>query len=453
MPDGLTQWLGKLASGLRFEALPVDAVDVVRAGITDCVATTLAGRNEPVTRLLTEVLRAGSEGEATLCFSEKRSLAPVAACINGTAAHALDYDDVALRGHPSAVIVPAILAESEVLSSSGRDLIAAYVAGYETWANLVDRERGKHHDKGWHPTGIFGPLAAAAACARLRALDTERTTHALGIAASQAGGLMSNFGTMTKPFHAGRAAQSGLIAARFAAGGMTSSPDALEHPQGFLSAVSPAGDFDAGVQPDAARVWQITKQGLSIKKYPICFAAHRAVDGMLELRKARMIDPDDVERVVVELSVLAAKLLRNAKPQTGLAAKFSIQFAMASALIAGRVGLAELKDEFVTRPDVQALMARVVVETNERYDQETPVQSVSDRVDIFLCSGEHIAGAPVRRPLGHPSRPLPASALKSKFVECARAGGADAQAAEGLFDRLQHVDTLTSVKDLAARPI
>ena len=453
MPDGLTQWLGKFVSGLEFEALPAGALDVVRAGVTDCVATTLAGRKEQVVQILTDVLEPNSDGGATLYFSGARASAPTAACINGTAAHALDYDDVALRGHPSAVIVPALLAEGEALSSSGRDLVTAYVAGYETWAELVDRERGKHHDKGWHPTGIFGPLGAAAACARLRALDVEHTTHALGIAASQAGGLMSNFGTMTKPFHAGRAAQSGLMAARLAASGMTSSADALEHPQGFLSAVSPKGDFDASAPGQGERAWQITTQGLSIKKYPICFAAHRAVDAALELRDAHKIAPEQVDGVVVELSVLAAKLLRNARPQTGLAAKFSIQFAMASALIAGRVGLAELTNAFVKRPDVQALMARVTVETNERYDNETPVQSVFDRVDIVLRSGERVVGEPVHRPLGHPSRPLPASALKNKFLECARVGGADDDAAARLFGRLQAIDELKSVKELVATPI
>jgi 2-methylcitrate dehydratase PrpD len=453
MPDGLTHWLGKFVSGLRFEALPAGALDVVRAGVTDCIATMLAGRNEQVTQTLKQVIGPGLGGEATLYFSGERASAPNAACINGTAAHALDYDDVALRGHPSAAIVPAIFAEGEVLSSSGRDLVTAYVAGYEAWAELVDRERGKHHEKGWHPTGIFGPLGAAAACARLRKLDADRTAIALGIAASHAGGLMSNFGTMTKPFHAGRAAQSGLMAARLATAGMTASIDALEHPQGFLSAVSPAGDFDASVPAQDEHAWQITTQGLSIKKYPICFAAHRAVDAVLDLRSAHKITPEQVEGVVVELSVLAAKLLRNAKPQTGLAAKFSIQFAMASALITGRVGLAELTDEFVRRPDVQELMTRVSVKTNERYDNEAPVQSVADRVDIVLRSGERIEGEPVHRPLGHPSRPLPAGALKNKFRECVEAAGANDEAAVKLFNRLQAIDEVTSVRDLVATPL
>src|SRR3990172_1590063 len=155
----------------------------------------IAGSPEPAVQILKKTLAIGGPGEAALYFSSERGPAPEAAWINGTAAHALDYDDVALRGHPSTVLVPALLAEGEALNSTGRELATAYVAGYEVWADLVDRERGKHHDKGWHPTGIFGPIAAAAACARLRRLDSRRAAAALGIAASRASGLMANFGT------------------------------------------------------------------------------------------------------------------------------------------------------------------------------------------------------------------------------------------------------------------
>src|SRR5262249_10297115 len=151
-----------------------------------------------------------SSGDATLYFSGERVPAPEAAWINGTAGHALDYDDVAsLRGHPSTVLVPAIVAEGEALGASGRDMLAAYVTGYETGAELSWRDPGHHHRKGWPPTGIFGPIGAAAACASLRHLDVQEATHALALAASQSSGIMANFGTMTKPFHAGRAAHSG----------------------------------------------------------------------------------------------------------------------------------------------------------------------------------------------------------------------------------------------------
>src|SRR5256886_2030913 len=237
----LTQDLGHFVAGVSFERLPPRAADVARTGFADCIATMIAGAGDPAPQLLRKALQQPG-GDATLYFSGEKCPAPEAAWINGTAGHALDYDDVAsLRGHPSTVLVPAILAEGEELGASGADMLAAYVAGYETWAELAWRDPGHHHRKGWHPTGIFGPIGAAAACALLRRLDAERATHAMALAASQSSGIMANFGTMTKPFHAGRSAHSGLMSARLAELGFTPPPDALEHPQGVLSAVSPDG--------------------------------------------------------------------------------------------------------------------------------------------------------------------------------------------------------------------
>ena len=206
----LTGDLGRFVADVSFEGLPAEAVDVARVGFIDCIATMIAEADDPAPRLLRKALGPG-HGDAGLYFSGETVPAPRAAWINGTAGHALDYDDVALRGHPSTVLVPAILAEGEALRASGRDMLAAYVAGYETWAELAWRDPGHHHRKGWHPTGIFGPFGAAAACASLGRLDAERASNALALAASQSSGVMANFGTMTKPFHAGRSAHSGLI--------------------------------------------------------------------------------------------------------------------------------------------------------------------------------------------------------------------------------------------------
>jgi 2-methylcitrate dehydratase PrpD len=448
MASGLTRRLGEFTAGLRYRDVPQAAWPTVRSGYTDCVATMIAGRNEPVVQLLLWTIAHGARGEAALLFGGEKAAAADAAWVNGTAGHALDYDDVALRGHPSTTIVPALLAEGEALGKSGADLAAAYVAGYEVWADLVDRERGKHHDKGWHPTGIFGPLAAAAACASLRGLDAAKASAALGIAASRAAGLMANFGTMTKPFHAGCAAQAGVLAARLAALGMTSAPDALEHPQGFLNAVSPAGEYDA-TRAGIGETWQIVRQGLSIKKYPICFAAHRVVDATLDVAAAHAIKAPDVAHVTVSLSVLAAKLLRNALPQTALEAKFSIQFAVAASLIAGNLGLRELNDEFVRSAPVQSLMQKVSVVTNENYDSEAPVLSVHDELEITLASGQRWASGRVMRPRGHPSNPLRPGELRAKFEDCVAAGGGNTDARR-LFERLQNIDAVKSVGELYA---
>jgi 2-methylcitrate dehydratase PrpD len=440
----LTQDLGRFVADVSFERLPSEAVDIARTGFIDCIATMIAGAAEPAPQLLRKALQPSS-GDASLYFSGERIAPPEAAWINGTAGHALDYDDVAaLRGHPSTVLVPAILAEGEALGASGRDMLAAYVAGYETWAELAWRDPGHHHRKGWHPTGIFGPIGAAAACASLRSLDVRQTTHALALAASQSSGIMANFGTMTKPFHAGRAAHSGLIAARLAEAGFTASPDAIEHPQGFLSAVSPAGEVDRETPARTLGTeWKIVKYGLGIKKYPACYCTHRALDAMLELLAHHPLKPEEIERIKVSLSDTHALILRNHRPQTGLEAKFSMEFAMASAILARRAGLAEYTDGFVRRPEVQDLMRRVSIETNQNYDPEVSGASVWDQVRIDLTAGGEIESEKVRRAKGHADRPLSEAELFEKFRACLDAGGSRI-APDVLFDRLKHLENLSA---------
>ncbi len=444
----LTQDLGRFAAGLTFEALPIEAVEIARIGFIDTIATMIAGAHDPAPQLLRRGL-APAPGPASLYFSGETATAPEAAWINGTAGHALDYDDVGCRGHVSTVLVPALLAEAETLGLGGREMFAGYVAGYETWAELARRDPGHHHKKGWHPTGIFGAIGAGAACAALRRLDPAQATAAIALAASQAGGIMANFGTMTKPFHAGRAAHAGLVSARLAEAGFTASPDALEHPQGFLSAVSPEGRADRdGPIPGLGAEWQIVKQGLSIKKYPACYCTHRALDGMLELLAKRPLKPAEIGKISVSISETHSLILRNHTPETGLAAKFSMEFAMAAAVIARRASLGEYTDEFVRRPEVQDLMRRVAIVTNENYDPVVSGASAWDQVTIHLVNGERIESEQVRRARGHPERPLGENELFDKFRLCLDAGHARISP-ERLFDRLRQLERL-SARELTA---
>jgi 2-methylcitrate dehydratase PrpD len=443
----LTRDIGAFAASLGFSQLPSEAVEIARTGFIDTIATMIAGAHDDAPQLLRKALNP-PPGEATLYFAGDTTPAPDAAWINGTAAHALDYDDVAVRGHPSTVLVPAILAEGEALGSSGNDLIAAYVAGYEAWAEVAGRDPGHHHRKGWHPTGIFGTIAAAAACARLRRLRPEQATMAVALAASQSAGLAANFGTMTKPFHAGRAANAGLTAARLAAVGFTASPDAIEHPQGFLSAVSPEGQADRGSAAALGREWHIVKNRLSIKKYPACYALHRSLDGMLDLLDKRPLKPEEIARIAASISKTRSLILRNHRPQTGLEGKFSMEFAMAAAVIARRASLAEFTDGFVRRPDVQALMQRVTVDPNENYDPEVSGASVYDQVRVELTSGEVLETEQVRRARGAAELPLSERELFDKFRSCLDAGAARI-APELLFDRLRNLERL-SARELTA---
>lgn len=447
MATALTSDLGKFISGLRYRDIPADAVAVIQAGFTDCVGVMIAGAEESAPQLLKSML-APAGGEATLLFGAGRASALDAAWINSTAAHALDLDDVSQRGeHPSAVMVPAILAEAETMGASGEQMVTAYAAGYETCAELVRRDPDYHHNKGWHPTGIFGVIGAAAACASLHGLDAEKAAIAIAIGASQSAGLTSNFGTMTKPFHAGRAAHAGVASARLAKIGFTASPDALEHPPGFLHAVSAAGRIDLDSPIEAGSEWKLLRIGLTIKKYPLCFGTHRALDGMLDMLDANRIDPARVSRVTVSVSPRIVTLLRNHAPQNGLEAKFSMEFAMASALMAGRAGLAELKDDFVRRPDVQALMKRVTMTPDDRDDPSAPGYAIQDRVTVETSDGGRFDSGPVTKVRGGPDLPLNRDELWAKFEDCIKLGTAPVPARK-LFDALMSLDRLPHVREI-----
>ena len=444
--QAITRDLGAFVAGLQFKAIPHDAHEVIHTGFADCVGVMLAGAHEPPTTLLTEVLNPVS-GPATLVFGPRTAQAPEAAWINGVAAHALDYDDVALKGHPSTVLVPAILAEAQALGSSGADMMTAYAAGYEVWADLTKRDPDHYHSKGWHPTGILGAIGAAAACASLHGLDAERAAVAISLGASQSAGIMANFGTMTKPFHAGRSAHAGVMAARLAKAGFTASLDALEHPQGFLSAVSPAGRIDIETPVATGREWRMTSLRLSVKKYPLCFCTHRALDGMLDLLQTHPIRAEDIESILAMTSRRNTKVLRNHTPQTGLEAKFSMEFAMASCVVAGRAGLTELTDDFVQRPLIQDLIRKVEVVADDAEHPNMPGYSPFDRVTVKLRNGQVIESREVVTVRGGPEEPLSHEHLWAKFDDCATAGASQVPA-RALFDALMHLETVPNVGNI-----
>lgn len=442
----ITRDLGTFAANLKFEQIPAAALDVIHTGFADCVGVMLAGRDEPPTQILTQVL-APPPGPATLVFGARTASATDAAWINGVAAHALDFDDVAIKGHPSTVLVPAILAEAQALGSSGKDMIVAYAVGYEVWAELARRDPEHYHTKGWHPTGILGSIGAAAACASLHKLNAEQCAMAISLGASQSAGIMANFGTMTKPFHAGRSAQSGVLAAQLAKAGFTSSLDALEHPQGFLSAVSPGTRFDVTSPVEAGKNWKLTVSKLSVKKYPLCFCTHRALDGMLDLVAEKKFKPDDIESISARTSLRNTKVLRNHHPQTGLEAKFSMEFAMASCVVAERAGLTELVDEFVLRKDVQDLIKKVSVQADETEHPNLPGYSPFDQVTVKLKNGQVIKSREVVAVRGGPDLPLSREHLWSKFEDCARVGNVEFSALR-LFDALMSLENVAKVSDL-----
>ncbi len=414
----LTRQLAELAAGMTLAAIPEEGRRIAKMGFADCIACMIAGSREPAVGLVDRELGGeAGQGRASLIPSGVRRGVQDAALVNGVAAHVLDYDDVALDGHPSAALVPAILAQAEASQSSGADMLAAYVAGYEVWAELLARLPGHLHEKGWHPTAVLGAVAAAAACSRLRRLDADRTAMAIAASASMAAGLVANFGTMTKSFQVGRACQSGVVAARLAAGGFTASPDVFEHQVGFLFAFAPAERKGALRPLDPKREWQIVKQGLNVKRYPICYATHRSIDAALDVVQANDVKPGDIANVHVKTGRTQMLMLRNHRPQTGLEAKFSMEFAMASALIARRVGLGELTDAFVQRPELQQVMTRVTYETCDTVAGAIPFAPF-DQVQVTLKDGRKLESAEVAHAKGSHERPLSADELQTKFDDC-----------------------------------
>jgi 2-methylcitrate dehydratase PrpD len=446
--DQLTAGIAKFVASLAPDQLPETCRAAARTGLVDCVGVMIAGAAEPAVRLVSRTVSTAAANDGAPEIPSGRPLsAGDAALVNGVAAHALDYDDVGMDGHPSAIMVPAILADGWVLGASGAEAVAAYVAGYEVWALLGAREPGILHERGFHPTAVMGTLAAAAACARLNGLDEERTIHALAIAASMAAGLVANFGSMTKPLHVGRGAQAAVFAVQLARAGFTGSRDALEHPAGFMHAHSPSG----GPKVDAddwglGRDWRLPALGLNVKRYPMCYATHRSIDAMLELVTAHDLAPEDVARIDVRIGETQDLMLRNRAPRTGLEAKFSMEFAMAAALVARRVGLGELTDDFVRRADVCAAMEKVTRATTAERMADMPF-APDDRVSVRLRNGETIAHPPVARPKGSWQRPLTVAELEEKFLDCA--GGALGQARAGqLFAGLHGIERVASLRDL-----
>ena len=429
---GLAEWVAQPP----FLQVPEDIQALLRTAFVDTVACMFSGENEPVTKMaLTLVQSRGSLPQVRLLTGQARLSVSDAAFVSAVSAHALDYDDMALNGHPSVVLVPALMAVGEHLGVSDAQLLKSYLVGYEVWAELVGREPDSLHTKGWHPTSVMGTVAVAAAIAQLMGLTAEQCAHALGIAASMSSGLMGNFGSMTKPLHAGWAAEHGLQAAQVAGMGITASADILESKVGLLAALSPKGNADRAEWKPAESL-RIRHNGLSIKKYPVCYAAHRVVDAMLDLKREYRFSASDIRTITPTLSSVTASVLHAHRPLTGLQAKFSIEFACAMAASDGLFGLPQVTDAQVQRADIQALMERVQVHTVEAGCPIEPGFALHDAVSVELSDGSQLDSGPVRFARGHAKLPLPAEGITAKWQGCL-AHCSDAQ--PELLDRLQQL--------------
>jgi len=328
----LTRSLAKRASAVTYDALPEAVREVARQCVLDYYGVALAGADDPLAAILLEELtEAGGAPHASIVGHKAKLPALSAALVNGAIGHALDYDDVnlAMPGHPSVAILPGLIALAEQRRASGEDVIAAFVAGYEAACRIGSALRPGHYDRGFHATGTVGAFGAAAACAHLLGLDAEVTARALGIAGTQAAGLKSQFGTMCKPFHAGKASQSGLLAARLAARGFSSRPDLVECEQGFALTHGP--DFD----PEAALAEPAN--GFHIfanlfKYHAACYLTHGPIECAREIRERHEVRPEQIAQMTLSLDKSCDRVCNIPAPTDGLQAKFSLRQTVAMAL-------------------------------------------------------------------------------------------------------------------------
>lgn len=340
------------------------AMDAARTAIIDFLACTIAGAGDRTTDLLAKAVGADLPGKAILVGSNRKTDALVAAVVNGYAGHVLDYDDVhaSVRGHPTTVIIPALLALAAERAFSAEAFVASYVVGLEAMARLGLSLGTKHYENGFHATATLGPIGVAAAICHLNRAPVEETAIALGIAATQASGLRLQFGYDTKPYHAGMAARSGLLAARLAAAGFGGAPDFLDNPVGFHSAYA----FDAGKPELTARdwgaPWQIVSPGLTLKAYPCCTASHPVASLGIELNREGLT-ADKVETITFTYPPGADAALVVAKPTNGIEARFSPEYVFSAALIDGALRL----DHFDERP-VEARIMTLAARAGRRHD-------------------------------------------------------------------------------------
>lgn len=431
---------GLTADVAAFACAPVDpppehAEPFARA-VLDTVGSALAGTGSPPDALLSRwAEREATTGRAMIWTTGRPASVAQAALVNGTAAHALDWDDVSAgtATHPSAVLVPALLAMAEELGANGVALTAAYDVGAAAFRALAHAlPRSEHYRRGWHTTATVGRLAVVAALANLCELDETRTRHALGLAGSLASGSLANFGTMTKPLHAGLAARDGVFAVQLAVDGFTANPDQLDDPAGFFALFGdPAMQDLPGVAAELARWRTGWTSDWALKRYPACYATHRAIDAVLELRGSRL--PERVE-VVTEPGGL--RPLLNREPATGTEAKFSMAYVLAVALIRGVPRLADFTDAALADESVRKVMGTVSAVELAEPPVGSPEYDAGFTVVAFRFPGGGEAVARVDRTYGDASRPLSAADLRRKFTDGCAARGLSEVDAKGFADAL-----------------
>src|SRR5882724_11884052 len=439
----LTDYVAGFVVATRASDIPADVMHLGKRSVIDGLGLALAGaasQTSAITRRYLASLDIASSNGSTVVGSDLRLPARFAAFANGISIHADDYDDTQLAiakdrvygllTHPTAPALPPALALAERERKSGRDLMSAYQVGVEVECKVAEAILPRHYQHGFHSTATCGAIGAAAGAANLLGLDLNTTRRALSLGASQAAGLRENFGTMTKPFHAGRAAESGVVAAEIAALGFTASPIALEADRGFFRAAGGGYSADA-IAGKLGKPWTFAFPGVSVMQDLI----HRH-----DLRAER------VRRVTVGTNHNMPNALIHHRPKNELQAKFSMEFCMAILLLERKAGLEQFTDSVVNRPDVQALIERV--DFGVHPDAEAAgFDKMTTIVEVELTDGTKVQGS-ADFGKGSPANPMTDAELADKFRQCAEWGGLDAQRAQQIIDLVWHIDELPDVNDL-----
>ena len=456
---GLTAALAEFIYVQTLCDFPPEALDKAKKAIADTFAVMLAGAGSEVAPpLLRYVEQTGESGISPILGSGRTTSPEMAALVNGTFGHALDFDDVLslMPAHPSAVIVPALCAEPRAGTLTGSALIEAYVIGVEIGGQIGAAITVGHYHRGFHGTGTLAIFSALSALAKRYCLDIATTQTAFGIAASMASGLQRNFGTMTKPLHTGWAARSALAAVHLARSGFTAAPDVLEAPAGFFAAYGVEASHPEAAINRLGNPWVIVDPGLALKRFPCCYAAHRGMDGVLQLRQGLGLNAENLERLECRMPPGGMRVLIYPQPQTGLEGKFSLQYALAAGVLDGTYTLWSFTDAAVHRPQIRDLLARISVSEDPRCADNDPLletRSSGSRgfveVEAVLKDGQRETVRVDQAP-GHPSRQLTWDDIAAKFMDCAAQARIDPGKATRALGLLTRLETCTDIGAVVA---
>jgi 2-methylcitrate dehydratase PrpD len=440
--------LAKRITAMRYDDVPAEAVHWAKVSLTDTVACALAGAHEDCAAIVARVLGTGNGGGPSSIWGTRARTTPLdAAAINGTAVHALDYDDCnnTLGGHPSVPILSAVIPLAESVGTSGRDVLLAFITGFETQARIAMGVNLHHYHKGWHPTATLGIFGAAAGSARLLGLDAGKTATTLAIAVSLSCGVKANFGTMTKPLHAGHCARNGLYAALLAREGFTANHGAFEHKQGFFEVFNGAGNYDASrILEHWADPLDMLSPGVGLKQYPCCASTHSAIDAAILLRKQHDLTPERIAKVESVTHAAALAHTDRPRPASALDAKFSVQYCVARALMHGNVVFEHFDEQAVSDPEVERLLQRVEARPHA-YQPHGMAEHYQGVVNVTTTDGQQYS-ARVDQPLRGPQNLAPPDQGEPKFRDCA-ARVLRADAIPGVLETLRRFESLADVRE------